>query len=255
MVDFEGFYRGGPLVEGMPDVGVPWDIGGPQPAVVEWEAAGRFRGHVLDAGCGTGDNAIFLAARGHRVTGVDIAPTAIDIARSRAVGIDPDSTPSGGRAAPTPIIPARSDTSGDLTWAVGDAATLTGQFDTVLASALFHCLPPDRRPALARTLRNAAADGAFLNLTCLANLEAPFQVSEPELRTALTEAGWDITRFERGSVAVAGVPGLPTLPVWLVEATAAKATATATATTPRADPATPPSTRVSSDPGAAPRSR
>ena len=47
----------------------PWDIGRPQPAFVA--AAGRVAGRVLDAGCGTGENALFFAARGHPVTGID----------------------------------------------------------------------------------------------------------------------------------------------------------------------------------------
>jgi SAM-dependent methyltransferase len=204
MIDFEGFYRGGELVEGTPHTGVPWDIGAPQPVVVAWEAAGRFRGHVLDAGCGTGDNAIFLAGRGHRVTAVDIAPTAIETARTRGDGVE---------------------------WVVGDSAEFSGQFDTVLASALFHCLPPRERPGLVAALRNAAVDGALLNLTSLAVEGGPFEVSEAELRTALEDAGWGITRFEQDAIAVAGVDNLPEIPVWVVEATATSRGAGA-ATTP-----------------------
>ncbi|MET9634478.1 methyltransferase domain-containing protein [Lentzea sp. NPDC006480] len=202
MVDFEGFYRGGELVEGMPHTGVPWDIGAPQPVVVAWEAAGRFRGHVLDAGCGTGDNALFLASRGFRVTGVDIAPSAIETARSRGDGVE---------------------------WVVG--STFTGQFDTVLASALFHCLPPSERPGLMVSLRDAAADGALLNLTSLAVEGGPFEVSAAELRTAVRDAGWEITRFDSDVITLTGVDGLPTLPVWVVEATATSRGACA-ATTP-----------------------
>ncbi|MGW6934042.1 class I SAM-dependent methyltransferase [Lentzea sp. NPDC054927] len=194
MVDFEEFYRGGELVEGMPHVGVPWDIGAPQPVVVEWERAGRFRGHVLDAGCGTGDNAIFLASRGLRVTAVDIAPTAIETARTRG---------------------------DDVEWVVGDSAAFTGRFDTVLASALIHCVPGEQRPGLAAALRNAAVDGALLNLTSLAVEGSPFDVTEPELRSALESAGWEITRFERDVIVLTGVNDLPELPVWVVEATAA----------------------------------
>ena len=33
--------------------------------------------HGLDAGCGLGENALFLAARGHRVTGIDFVEEAI----------------------------------------------------------------------------------------------------------------------------------------------------------------------------------
>ncbi|MEV6241430.1 class I SAM-dependent methyltransferase [Lentzea sp. NPDC051838] len=192
MVDFEGFYRGGALVEGMPHTGVPWDIGAPQPVVVAWEAAGRFRGHVLDAGCGTGDNALFLASRGFRVTGVDIAPSAIETARSRGDGVE---------------------------WVVG--SSFTGPFDTVLASALFHCLPVSGRPGLMVSLRAAAADGALLNLTSLAVEGGPFEVSAPELRSAVEDAGWEITRFSSDTIVLTGVNDLPSLPVWVVEATAA----------------------------------
>lgn len=47
----------------------PWDIGRPQDAFVA--VADRVVSPVLDAGCGTGDIALFFAARGHRVTGID----------------------------------------------------------------------------------------------------------------------------------------------------------------------------------------
>ena len=61
----------------------PWDIPGPQPAYVALEEAGKIRGSVLDAGCGTGENAMFLASRGHEVWGLDFVPVAIERARPR----------------------------------------------------------------------------------------------------------------------------------------------------------------------------
>ena len=60
----------------------PWDIGKPQPPFVA--VADRVISPVLDAGCGTGNTALFFAARGHRVTGIDFVEEAIRRARAKA---------------------------------------------------------------------------------------------------------------------------------------------------------------------------
>jgi 2-polyprenyl-3-methyl-5-hydroxy-6-metoxy-1,4-benzoquinol methylase len=62
----------------------PWDIGRPQPALVRLAAEGGFAGAVLDAGCGTGENALHVAALGLQVLGVDVAETAVSTATSDA---------------------------------------------------------------------------------------------------------------------------------------------------------------------------
>src|ERR1700733_5784607 len=72
---WDASYRDGPP---------PWDIGAPQPAVVRLASAGVFAGQVLDAGSGTGDNALHIAAPGLDVLGVDVAGTAVSIARENA---------------------------------------------------------------------------------------------------------------------------------------------------------------------------
>jgi len=52
----------------------------------------RPAGRALDLGCGTGQNSIWLASRGWDVTGIDIVPRAIAVARARAAdaGVDVD---------------------------------------------------------------------------------------------------------------------------------------------------------------------
>lgn len=55
----------------------------PNPYVVR-ETPGLTPGTALDAGCGAGAEATWLAARGWRVTGVDLAPNALTRARERA---------------------------------------------------------------------------------------------------------------------------------------------------------------------------
>src|SRR5262245_28703438 len=60
----------------------PWDIGKPQKPVVE--SIDQIGETVLDAGCGTGDTAIFLATRGRQVTGIDFLDEAIHRAKRKA---------------------------------------------------------------------------------------------------------------------------------------------------------------------------
>ena len=74
MEDFDEAYLGTP----------PWDIGRPQPVFVRLAEEGAIRGRVLDAGCGTGEHVLMVAAMGLDATGIDAAPTAIEIARRKA---------------------------------------------------------------------------------------------------------------------------------------------------------------------------
>ena len=71
---FDAAYEGTP----------PWEIGRPQPALVELVDAGLVTGPVLDVGCGTGELALLVASRGSDATGVDTSPRAIGIARQKA---------------------------------------------------------------------------------------------------------------------------------------------------------------------------
>mmetsp|Transcript_19554 Transcript_19554/g.30619 ORF Transcript_19554/g.30619 Transcript_19554/m.30619 type:complete len:274 (-) Transcript_19554:35-856(-) len=63
---------------------IPWDLRKAQPALEEAEKNDLFKGVILDAGCGFGDNAIFLAKRGYKVVGFDFSSEAIEIAQDRA---------------------------------------------------------------------------------------------------------------------------------------------------------------------------
>src|SRR5437763_4688968 len=116
---FDKLYRGEPTFDGAPPpTGIPWDIGQAQPRLMELEALGGFSGEVLDIGCGLGDNAIYLASRGHSVTGLDGSPAAIEEARRRAAAAG---------------VTVNFD--------VADATELTGYeglFDAVVDSALYH---------------------------------------------------------------------------------------------------------------------
>ena len=82
---------------------------------------------MLDAGCGSGEDALEIAARDIEVVGVDVAPTAIRQAQEKA---------AGRRIAATLVV--------------ADALQLhrLGRtFRTVLDSGLFHTFDDDDRPA------------------------------------------------------------------------------------------------------------
>ncbi len=74
--DWEKRYQEGDL---------PWDTGQPEQHLVDLVNSGSVLiGRVLEIGCGTGTNAIWLAERGFDVLGVDVSPTAIAAARDKA---------------------------------------------------------------------------------------------------------------------------------------------------------------------------
>src|ERR1700729_3980451 len=123
------------------DTPARWEIGRPQPAFVRLADEGRLTGRLLDAGCGTGENALLAASRGADVSGIDIAPTAIERARAKA-----------------------SERGLTVRFEVADAidlGRLSLTVDTVIDSGVFHVFGDDDRSryvaSLAAVLRPAGA--------------------------------------------------------------------------------------------------
>jgi SAM-dependent methyltransferase len=70
---------------------VPWVQGIPNPSLVEWAAGLDGTGRrALVVGCGTGEDAEFLATLGFAVTGFDLAPTGIAAAKRLHPGTSVD---------------------------------------------------------------------------------------------------------------------------------------------------------------------
>jgi 2-polyprenyl-3-methyl-5-hydroxy-6-metoxy-1,4-benzoquinol methylase len=133
VVDFDSFYEGAP----------PWDIDRPQKEFVQLEEAGEIVGSVLDVGCRTGENALFLASQGHTVSGIDFSPIAIKSAQSKAEG--------------------RKLNVNFVLWDALDLHNLGKTFDSVIDSGLFHVLSDTERSLLLRILRPFSTLGGLIS--------------------------------------------------------------------------------------------
>jgi SAM-dependent methyltransferase len=155
----------------------PWDVGRPQPAIARLAGEGAFAGTVLDAGCGTGENALHVASLGLHVLGVDVAETAVSIAREKAAGRDIDAD-----------------------FVVGDALRLDrlGRvFETVLDCGLFHTFDSDERRDYVAGLASVTSRGGDLYVLCFSDVGpdacGPHPISQQELRAAFRRGGgWSV---------------------------------------------------------------
>jgi SAM-dependent methyltransferase len=155
----------------------PWDIGEPQPAILRLASEGAFAGAVLDAGCGTGENALHVASLGLHVLGVDVAETALSIAREKAAGRGIDAE-----------------------FVVADAFHLhrLGRvFETVLDCGLFHTFDGDERRDYVASLASVTGRGGHLYVLCFSDVGpdtgGPHRISQEELRAAFKpSSGWSV---------------------------------------------------------------
>jgi len=68
----------------------PWERGEPAPPLVEYLEGRTLSGQALVPGCGLGNDARYLAARGCSVVGVDISPIAIQKAQAQPLPLGAD---------------------------------------------------------------------------------------------------------------------------------------------------------------------
>jgi cyclopropane fatty-acyl-phospholipid synthase-like methyltransferase len=153
----------------------PWDIGKPQDEIVRLEQEGKLRGSVLDCGCGTGENALYLASRGHEVWGIDASPNAIRKAEENA-----------------------KDRGIAVKFLTTDALDLEGLgriFDTVIDCGLFHVFSDADRERYTSSLASVTAPGSKLVVLCFSDLQpgdsGPRRVSTAEIRQVF-DKGWNV---------------------------------------------------------------
>jgi 2-heptyl-1-hydroxyquinolin-4(1H)-one methyltransferase len=168
---FENAYKGE-----APELGLgtkpPWSIGEPQPEIAALIEQGKFRGDVLDVGCGEAAVDLYLAERGFTTVGLDLSPTAIELATAEAV--------------------KRGLTN--ASFEVADISAFggyDGRFNTIVDSTLFHSIPVQAREGYQQSVARAAAPGASYYVLVFDRAGLPNgpanPVTEDELREVVSK--------------------------------------------------------------------
>jgi methyl halide transferase len=146
---------------------MPWDSGVAEPELTKVAAELGLRGkRVLEIGCGTGTNAIWMAQQGAEVLATDLSPTAIEMAKTKAKGQRGLSFACSDICAATPA-PANS-------------------VEFVFDRGVFHSVPAEARPVFAKRVAEVLRDGGhWLSLSGNADEKREPGVMGPPQLTAL----------------------------------------------------------------------
>jgi SAM-dependent methyltransferase len=141
---------------------------------------GRFTGAVFEPGCGTAENALHVASLGLPVLGIDVAETALAIARARA-----------------------DERRIEIEFVLADALALEHlgrRFETVLDCGLFHTFDNDEQSRYAVSLASVTERGGTVYLLCFSDQgpdTGPHPISQKDLRAAFKPSnGWNIAAIE-----------------------------------------------------------
>ena len=156
-----------------------FDVDEPDEWIAKLEMSGKIYGNVLDAGCGPGRTAMFLADLGYNVLGVDISDNAIKRAKLKAE--------------------QKGCTAQFLQSDMCELSGYDNHFDTVIDIGCFHSLIESDRNKYAAALHRLCREEAVIFLRAFSDMNmkkiitpgehVPF-LNEEQIRTAFTSNGW-----------------------------------------------------------------
>jgi len=159
--DFDAIYRNVPADK------IPWNIQAPPDALVKLVTGGTVRPcRVIELGCGAGNYAVSLAALGFDVTGVDISPEAVRMARKNAKS----------RGVTCRFIVA------DL---LGDLKEIDGTYDFAYDWELLHHIFPEDRETYMKNVHRVLRPGALYFSVCFHEDDAGFATNGKYRKTPL----------------------------------------------------------------------
>jgi methyl halide transferase len=146
------------------DSDTPWDCGTPSPELMRFLEERKLKPcRMLEVGCGTGTNAVYLAQLGFEVTAVDLSEVALDRARAKSKDADVS----------IKFIQA------DIT----SPPELGGPFPFVFDRGTYHIVRSVNLTAFQKTLAIAVQpDGLYFVLAGNANTDAPPDRGPPTVR-------------------------------------------------------------------------
>jgi cyclopropane fatty-acyl-phospholipid synthase-like methyltransferase len=153
------------------------------PDLVRVERCGSIHGpRVLDIGCSSGENAIFLARKGYAVTAIDYSPSAIVEARRRV---------------------KKANVTTDFS--VADALSLSctqPQYDTIIDFGLYHSFHNEDTARYISSLKSLVRTGGRVILQCFSENApkeplGPRLVEKTEVETVFSiSGGREVQRIE-----------------------------------------------------------
>ncbi|EFJ42083.1 hypothetical protein VOLCADRAFT_97820 [Volvox carteri f. nagariensis] len=154
-----------------------------------------FSGRVLDAGCGIGDNALYVAKAcpGAKVTAVDVVGRCLEFAAAKA-----ELRNMRGQVDLQVADLLETDTS-QLPPVLGP--TKDSSYDIILDSLTFHCFSDADRDRYVSTLRRLLRPGGLIYMNCMSEEETrpggPRRITVPDLLSVFCAArDWEVLGVE-----------------------------------------------------------